>query len=117
MWIITRLDQRYGLADSGGRPASIYRPCPGCPPFAAYAPVVEVKVAKNRVQPTNSLRAKCFFPSPHFSPPDPDEPEPNWKVGAMRQSRAREGAGPRANARGSDWCFGFPAAFGKNLTR
>ena len=26
----------------------------------------------------------------------------------MRQSRAREGTGPRANARGSDWRFGFP---------
>ena len=40
-------------------------------------PVVEVKVAKNRVQPANSLQVKCFFSramtggrmggSPHFS--------------------------------------------------
>ena len=35
----------------------------------------------------------------------------------MRQSRAREGAGPQANACGSDRGLGFSGTFRDNLTR
>ena len=49
--------------------------------------------------------------------PDPDEPEPNWRSEQMRQSRAREGAGPQANACGSDRGLGFSGTFRDNLTR
>ena len=33
----------------------------------------------------------------NWTGPDPDEPEPNWRLGANEQSRTREGAGPQAN--------------------
>ena len=36
---------------------------------------------------------------------EPEEPEVNGTSPNPSQSRAREGAGPRANARGSVWCM------------